>query len=296
MKPRRPGTRAGRAGLVYRGPRTSRCGPPRRRLRRLCPPWRSGRRPGRRPTRRRSRRKVAAACPLGSAGPRTSAAGARPAASRRREREITEKCSTRRVLSRPSPTARWARRASGGGAATTWTVQAWRPRAGAVATTLTLSGPFTWVVSRTFPISTLDASLSPISRAAFARRPGGPKTTIASTISSTDLDGFTRAQKAAEPASRARCQSAWRAVATRRRARLMAAAAPSSDGDRRSASETRDRRACARRRRHDAIEQNLNVIHGRRVTNGRRLAERTRVAAPPPPRGEAARVQRVAAP
>ena len=57
------------------------------------------------------------------------------------EREITEKCSTRRVLSRPSPTARWARRASGGGAATMWTVQAWRPRAGAVATTLTLERP-----------------------------------------------------------------------------------------------------------------------------------------------------------
>ena len=56
------------------------------------------------------------------------------------EREITEKCSTRRVLSRPNPTARWARRASGGGAATTWTVHAWRPRAGAVATTFLRAG------------------------------------------------------------------------------------------------------------------------------------------------------------
>ena len=169
MTPRRPGTRAGRAGLVYRGPRTSRCGPPRRRLRRLCPPWRSGRRPGRRPTRRRSRRKVTAACPLGSAGPRTSVVRERPAGSRRRRARLPR--SARRGAScRAQSTARWARRASGGGAAAAWG-STLAPRAGRRAT-LT-SGPFTWVVSRT---GDLDARRVTQSNIAGRLRPQGRQT------------------------------------------------------------------------------------------------------------------------
>ena len=95
------------------------------------------------------------------------------------------------------------------------------------------------------------------------------------------LDGFTRAQKAAEPASRARCQSAWRAAATRRRARLIRVrlrrTAPSSDGDRR-----------ARERVGDAIERRTPSHAAGALQSGQ-------VAAPPPPR-RGARVQRMAAP
>ena len=176
-----------------------------------------GGRPGRRPTRRRSRHKVTAACRPGSARPTTSVVRERPAASRRRS---GDRKSARRgsVLSRPRPTARWARRASGGGAATCGRS---RPggRAPAPSLTLTLSGPFTWVVSRTFPISTLDASLGAISRAAFARRLGRPEDDHRVHNLVHGPRPVPRAQKAAEPASRAKCQSARRAVATRRRAR-----------------------------------------------------------------------------
>ena len=202
VKPRRPGTRAGRAGLVYRGPRTSRCGPPRRRLRRLCPPWRSGRRPGRRPTRRRSRHKVTAACPLEISKPRTSAAGARPAASRRRSAKSRR--SARRGASCRGPI-----RPRGGRAARRAAARRRRGRSRPAAARRRRRDdadperPLTWVVSRTFPISTLDASPSPISRppSPAGRRPEhnhcvrlvhGPRR-------------FTHA-KAAEPASRARCQ------------------------------------------------------------------------------------------
>ena len=139
------------------------------------------------------------------------------------EREMTEKCSTRRVLSRPNPTARWGaprvgrrrgddvdgpglappRRRRRDDADPQWAID----------------------VGRVKNVSDLDARRVTQSNIAGRLRPqaGGPNTIIASTISSTDLDGFTRAQKAAEPASRARCHAAWRAVATRRRARLMAA-------------------------------------------------------------------------